>query len=57
MDARLLHWATLCSMGAAVHIAAQLLLWRLSGLPHGPESSLLLRLRSNWTALRARLHR
>jgi len=55
MDAMLLHWAVLCGFGATVHIGCQLLLWRLSGMPHGPETSLLTRLRDRSTALLARL--
>jgi hypothetical protein len=55
MDAMLLHWAILCGFGATVHIGCQLLLWRLSGMPHGPETSLLTRLRDRSTALLARL--
>jgi O-antigen/teichoic acid export membrane protein len=53
----LVHWAVLCGFGAAVHIGAQALLWRLCGLPSGPEASFFLRLRGTWTALLTRLAR
>ena len=38
-------WVALCALGAAVHGATQLLLWRRQGSPPGPEAQLLDHLR------------
>ncbi len=47
----LVQWGALCALGAGVHIATQLTLWRLGGAGAGPEAALLAALSA---AIRAR---